>query len=280
MTSAIKYLLSGVLICLLLAFSVDAGSKAPGWSHDLSAALTGSQTSLKDWTAGGDNALSWVLLLEGDSILRQEAFRWTTKYRFNFGQSKVGDRGIRKTEDRINMETSITWDRGWAVDPFLSTSLRTQFAPGYRYGTIRKQVSAVFDPAYWTHTAGIGHKAKAWSLRSGLALREIVTRDYVQWSDDKGTPEKETIRIDGGIETVGSVKWKLAKSAKWTSEGKLFVPLTDTDATALRTTHSLAVTLARYLTIRLRFQGNNDPTAFEGWQLKEALTMGVQYDFF
>ena len=100
------------LVLLGWIASVSAETEAPpstAWTHQLVGNLTANQVALKDWAQGGEDALSWSVSVEGKSARERELTQWVTSYKFALGQTKLGDEEIRKTVDRIDLESTLTY---------------------------------------------------------------------------------------------------------------------------------------------------------------------------
>ena len=184
--------LPGALALLLLPNAVQAEDpEFEGWKHRLVGTVTATQVSLKDWAGGGEDALAWNLNLEGKSQFKptEQKFDWTNTYKFAFGQTKLGDQGIRKTDDKIDLESVLTYMIDFFVDPYISATAKSQFAKGYEYTDPGKiAISQFFDPAYLTQSAGVGYQpTPEIKTRLGVAVREIITRDFNRFSDDAAT---------------------------------------------------------------------------------------------
>jgi hypothetical protein len=155
------------------------------------------------WVQGGQNALAYTVTLDGKSDFDAEVTNWSNSYKFAFGQTRLGDQGLRKTDDKIDLQMVFTYKLGTHVNPYVSGTLKTQFAEGLKYdkegrGTV---VSRFFDPAYLTQAAGVGYQPlPELKTRLGAAIREIVTSTYVTYSDDPATTKIEKVKIDGGFE--------------------------------------------------------------------------------
>ena len=104
-----------------------------GWKHTLVGALALTQVAFKDWQQGGEDALAWTLALEGQSVQERPRTNWVTSSKLAFGQTKLGDQGVRKTDDKIDLETVLTYKLDLDIDPYVAATLKTQFAKGYQY---------------------------------------------------------------------------------------------------------------------------------------------------
>ena len=77
-------------------------SAAHGWKHQASTGVNLSEVSFKDWVAGGSNALAYTLWLQGASVLTSSQTIWSNSYHMAFGQTRLADQGLRKTDDDIS----------------------------------------------------------------------------------------------------------------------------------------------------------------------------------
>jgi len=127
-----------------------------GWTHGLVSAFTINQIAFTDWAQGGVNALSWNAAADGKSVDEMDVLRWFNGYRFGFGQTRMGDQGTKKTDDRIELETVLSYKTGGCIEPYIAATFQSQFAPGYTYdaNNFGTQVSDFFDPAYFVESIG------------------------------------------------------------------------------------------------------------------------------
>ena len=250
------------------------------WKHSVVGALTFTQVSYTDWAQGGQNSLAYTVTLDGKTDRSDEKTDWSNTYKFAFGQTRLGDQGLRKTDDKIDFQTVFTYKLGTHVNPYISATVKTQFAEGSKYdkegkGTV---VSKFFDPAYLTQAAGIGYQPiPELKTRLGAAIREIVTSTYTVYSDDPATTAIEKTKVDGGFEWVTELAWKLEENILLTSKLELFSPVKQLENVAIRGDNSLAVKVGKYIVINLNVQFINDKVVTPRTQVKETLAFGLSY---
>ena len=281
-----KYFVLSLFVLLSsVSFAQTDSTKAPvyGWTHGMVAGLTLSQIAFTDWTQGGDNALSWALSIDGKSVNDQEKTNWSSTYKFAFGQARLGDAGLRKTEDKIELESVITYKLNEYVNPYGAVTFKSQFANGYKYPAgVETAVSKFFDPAYLTQSVGAGWQPIAEvKTRLGVALREIVADAFaVLYTDDPSTTSKlEKSKIDGGLESVTDVEWKLADNILFTSKLELFAPFKKIDRVDIRGESKLTMSVNKYISAMLSVQVLNiEP--FPRTQVKESISLGFTYNVF
>src|SRR5512140_3522121 len=160
-------------------------SKLFGWKHSVVAGANLTQASFTNWVQGGQNALSYTLWFNGAAVQNMEQTNWTNTLKLAFGQARLGGQGIRKTDDEISFESLLIYKLALVVNPYASVTARTQFAPGYSYDALGNAtaVSAFLDPGFFTQSIGAAYTPAAGiKTRLGLALREVVTSKYNQYS--------------------------------------------------------------------------------------------------
>ena len=251
--------------------------------HSLVGTLTATQVAFTDWTQGGDNALAWALGGEGKSTNEQENTSWANSYKLGFGQTRLGDQGIRKTDDRIDVESMLTYKLAEKVNPYAAATLKTQFAKGYKYDSngASTMVSQFFDPAYLTQSVGAVYQPMPeLKTRFGVGLREIVTSDFPGYADDPETlNEVEKVRVAGGLESVTEFVWKLDENVGFSSKLEMFSTFKKLDEVIVRSDNTLAAKISKYITVLLNVQLLNEKAISPRTQVKETLSLGLSYSF-
>jgi hypothetical protein len=269
------------LAVVLIPFAVLAQEPADTlspWKHTLVAGVTLTQVAFKDWAQGGEDALAWTLSVDGKSERTAPTTQWASSYKLAYGQTKLGIQPLRKTDDRIELESVLTYLVGTLINPYAAATLKTQFTTGYRYaddGT-STPVSTFFDPAYVTQSAGLGYQPlPELKTRLGVALREIFTSTYTGYSDNPATLEIEKTKVEGGLESVTDLSWKLEENVLLTSKLELFSPIKKLSEFTLRMDNTLAAKVSQYVTVNLNVQLLNDSRVTTRTQVKETLALGI-----
>ena len=278
-----------VILLSLALFSVYAypqtdTAKVPpyGWKHGMVAALTLSQIAFTNWTAGGDNALAWTITADGKSIDEQEKTTWTNNYKFAFGQARLGDGNLRKTDDKIDLESILSYKMTQYVNPYAAVTFKSQFDKGFKYpNNVETPVSKFFDPAYITESVGAGIQAtKEIKTRLGFALRETFADQFAAiYTDDPSTPGIEKSKVEGGLESVTDVDWKITDNILFTSKLELFAPFKTIDHVDIRSDNKLTMSVNKYITANVAVQLLN-VAPFPKTQVKETIAIGFTYNVF
>ncbi len=261
----------------------DTSKPAPYWKHSLVGSLLGSQVTYSDWVQGGENTIAWNALLDGKSVYEKGKNNWSNTYKFAFGRTRLGDKGFRKTDDRIDLESVFTYKVNVYVNPYAAATFKSQFAPGLIYDEhgVSTKVSRFLDPAYLTQSAGVGYQLLPQAkIRVGAALREILTDQYTRFADDPKTGELEKRVVEGGMESVLNVDWKWSQNLLFTSVAEWFGAFKDMKRTALRTNNTLAATVSKLVTVNFNIQTINEPRVSLRPQIKQTFGIGLNYSLF
>jgi hypothetical protein len=255
-------------------------TKSFGWTHKVVTGMNLTQVSYKDWAPGGQNSLAYTLWLNGSSVQDMEKTNWSNSYKFAFGQARLSDQGLRKTDDEIFFESLLIYKLWTYINPYVSLTLRTQFARGFEYpGGRDSVVSKFFDPAYLTQSIGAAYKPIPEVVtRLGVGVREIVSSKYNLYSNDPTTPEIEKVKINGGIESVTNVEWSFAENMQFKSSLELFAPFKTLDEVTVRSDNTISAKVNKYVSVSFNVLLVNDVTASRKTQIKQVLAIGFSYN--
>ncbi len=263
-----------------IAFQQTPADSTSPWKHGLVAALTFSQVSYSDWAQGGQSSLAYAFSAEGKSERDAATTNWSNDYKFAFGQARLGDQGLRKTDDKIDLQSVIVYKIGPVVGPYGAATLKTQFAEGVEYDATGKAtvVSRFFDPGYLTQSAGASyHPITQLKERIGVAVREIFTSQYNVYSDDPKTIAVEKTKVVAGFESVTEVEWKFEENILFTAKLECFTPFRNFNDFSIRGDNTLAVKVGKFMTMNLNWQFINEPQVAPRTQMKETLAIGLSY---
>ena len=269
------------IVALRISAQTTDSIKSP-WKHTLVASLNLAQVAYTDWAQGGENALAYQAILGGKSIQDLSSTNWTTEYAFAYGQTKLGDKGIRKTDDRIDLSSVMTYKLGVYVNPYASATFKSQFTTGYKYGdTSQTAVSDFLDPAYSTQTIGLGYQPmKELKTRLGIGLRETFTKVYTAYADNPKTTEVEATKIEGGFESVSELEVPIDSTVLIKAKLELFAPIKTMDKIIVHSDNALVVKISKYFNVNFILQLINDNVISPRTQIKEGLALGITYSVF
>ena len=153
-------LLSLLFFCLSAFSQTPAPDTAKHWTIHGQNTILINQSSFKNWSAGGINAVAANLLFDYDFDYKKDKWSWDNKVILGYGLSKQDGTGWRKNDDRIILNSLLGYQ---AAKYWLYTfyaNFQTQFTNGYSYDAVgnRALLSAPFAPAYLTLGPGFAYK--------------------------------------------------------------------------------------------------------------------------
>lgn len=136
-----------------------------GWKKGGYFSLTGSQVSLTNWVAGGQNSVSVNSLFGLYADLKKGKMTWENSLDFGYGILKqsnelfspTGTKWI-KTDDRVDLTSKYgrKASKNWYYAAL--TNFRTQTTAGYAYPNDTIEISGFLAPAYWLTAIGMDYK--------------------------------------------------------------------------------------------------------------------------
>ncbi len=130
-----------------------------GWKHGGMLMVNFGQTSLSNWAAGGENALSGNGIYNLFTNYKKNTFTWDNTIDLGYGILSQGSRN-RKTDDKMDFSTKIgkAASKNWYYSALLN--FRSQFMAGYSYPTdsTKVKISNFLAPAYIVAALGMDYK--------------------------------------------------------------------------------------------------------------------------
>jgi hypothetical protein len=148
-----------ILFIALLFFATESFSQivrtekidtTSNWKKGNKVGLDFTQISFVNWSAGGNNSISG--LAKGNFIRNytRDNMKWNNELVVRYGINKQESQDLRKTDDQINLNSTIGYRRDTINKWFYGAkfSFLTQFSNGYSYPNVSKAISKPFAPAY------------------------------------------------------------------------------------------------------------------------------------
>lgn len=136
----------------------DTAKVAPKWKLEGVTGVNFSQTSLINWAAGGENAISGNAYLNGSLVHKRGKWLWENTLALDYGLSKIQDETVRKVSDKIDFASKL----GYQIKPKWYGSMlfdfKTQFAKGYNYPNTEEYISNFMAPGYSTFSIGVEYR--------------------------------------------------------------------------------------------------------------------------
>ncbi|MFA9370818.1 MAG: DUF3078 domain-containing protein [Labilibaculum antarcticum] len=229
-----KVTLALLFICMAIFVSAQEKQDTSYWKKGGMASLTFSQTSLTNWSGGGDNAISTNAMLNLFSNYNKGKNSWENTLNLEYGMIKQGDQGVRKSIDKIDFVTKYGHKNGgnWYYSALFD--FKTQFAKGYNYsnteGVDDVKVSNLLAPAYMTLSLGMDYKPSdvfSAYLSPVTSKMTIVNDDDLSDAGAFGVDPGDKFRAEFGAFTKMTLKKDLFENVNLKSSLDLFTNYSD-----------------------------------------------------
>lgn len=275
-------ILAVLIIPLAMLFAEGKEAPAMGWQKEIVGTLNFTQTSFSNWKQGGEDAWTWQLDINGKFVKEHENYSWANALKISYGKTKVGDADAKKAADELRLESVFTYKMGVMVNPYMAVTGETQFTDGYDYAVSpSRKVSAFFDPAYFTESAGIGYQPIIQvKTRLGVALKQTLASKFDSlYTDDPSTANKvESVRSEVGAESVTELSTKVSQNILLTSKLELFSNLKTMNQVDIRWDTMFSSQIAKYLVVSFNLKLFYDRDISIKRQLKQVLSVGLTYN--
>ncbi len=158
-----KRIVIWITVCFPLftfAFGTDTTGVLPStdtvknWTFKSLSLVSVAQNAFVNWSAGGESSLSGKAEFDYDLKYSREKFTFDQSGKLGFGLVGYIDKRIEKTNDKLNLAVAFSHQISgkWSITNL--TTLKTQFADGYKYPDDSTLISSFFAPAYLTISFG------------------------------------------------------------------------------------------------------------------------------
>ena len=178
-----------------------------GWTKGAIFSVNLSQTSLKNWAAGGQNSVSVNGLFSAFASNKQEKFMWDNSLDLGYGLLKQGkDADFLKTDDKIDFLSKYgrKASENWYYAGLFN--FKTQMTAGYNYPNTTDEISNLLAPAYILGALGMDYKSgKYFSLfLSPVTIKTTIVNDQVLADAGAFGVEGATYDMAGNVVTPGN----------------------------------------------------------------------------
>jgi hypothetical protein len=202
-----------------------------GWKTGGVFSVNLAQTSLTNWSSGGQNSVAVNGLFSAFAKYSNKKSSWDNSLDLGYGLLKQGTSSdLMKTDDKIDFLSKYGRQ---AFDKFYYAILfnfKTQMSPGYKYPDTENKISDLFAPASVTLAIGLDYKPNSYfsAFIAPLTLKSTFVTD--KKLSDLGafgvTPGENTLSELGGyarlIYSRNDFKNELLKNVSFTTKIDLF----------------------------------------------------------
>ncbi|HEY4539167.1 MAG TPA: DUF3078 domain-containing protein [Faecalibacter sp.] len=266
-----------------LKSKVDTTGRKSGWEIYGTNTLTVNQNTLSNWIAGGENSVSFIAKVDYEFNYRKKRNLWDNRFILEYGFLDNKTNGTRKTSDNINITSSYgyLWKKSWYLTA--STNLRSQFAPGYDYGTTPKTLkSNLFAPAYLTLGVGANYNPTA---DFSLSIHPITSRTTIVADEQlrkKGTyglkEDGDVMYFEIGAYVGARYKFKVFENVTYDNNIGIFSNYSKKPLNVdLVYSGVLNMKINNFMTTQLTINVAYDEDQIKKTQFKQTLGIGLTY---
>lgn len=296
-------LLSALLICFAIFITSaqsDPNATTPKdsiWNFEGNFQFLINQAAFNnDWQGGGTSNYSANVVINYDINYNKGKYAWDTKFLGDYGINKTKDQEFyRKTNDRLEINSTVGRQIGeskWFTSAFVN--FRTQFDSGYTFGEdvdgneTRELRTQFMSPAFtqlglgalWKESDDIRVNLSPVTGRIITANSRFTTTPGYVDGDFFGLNEGSTVRTEFGASVNAFVKFKLMENITVGNVLGLYSNyLEDPQNVDIDYTLNLVMNVNKYISANFTFQAIYDDNAVRGFQVREVLGVGFNYDF-
>lgn len=132
------------------------------WQNTNSIGLDLTEATFVNWNAGGNNSISGLLSLTLTRKYKKLLLLWSNELKVRYGLNSQEDRGLRKTDDQIRLNSTFGYRKDTVSNWYYSVKMNfnTQFTNGFSYPDTETPISRFFAPAYLFLGAGAQYDLK------------------------------------------------------------------------------------------------------------------------
>lgn len=283
----------------------EADTIPDGWSKSGNVSLLFNQAAFNaEWTGGGTSNYAANLTLTYDFNYRKGKITWDNRILADYGITKNRDEEFsRKTNDRLELNSILGRqinETNWYYSLFFN--FKTQFTSGYEYAEdslgndTRTEVTKFLSPGYIQFGPGMLWK-KNDNLKVNISpatAKLIIVSDEFTTVDESvpgaldaynvapyfGVDANETTRFELGASLSGYAKFDAMENVTVENILNLYSNyLEDPQNVDIDYTLNLILKVNSYISANFTFQTIYDDNAVQGFQVREALGVGVNYKF-
>ena len=280
-----------ILIFIIVsgAFSstIDSTKIKPNyWTPIGTVGLNVSQMAFSDWAQGGDALFAWSLSGNFGIVYNDSIWRFGNNLKMAYGITKTGQNGNSQTkinDNEIYFESILSYNMGWAADPYISNTFRSVIDQGFDYKkTPKEQISGFLDPGYFTQSIGFTYNRLGWmSSRLGFGFQEVLADSFAfKYTDNPNSANFEKFKFDTGIESVIESKFLIDSNITYSGMLRLFSKFDQLDVWDIRNDNTITAKINKYFNVNLNVLILYERKMSLRTQIKEALQLGVAYNLF
>lgn len=258
------------------------------------------QSAFVNWQPGGDNAFAGNLDVNYDFNYKKGDWTLDNKFLAGYGLTSTEDDGVRKSNDRIELNSILgkKWKKNWNYSLFMN--FKTQFTDGYDYNddfvgdNENFPIAGLFKPAYWSFGPGFYWKKNKnfnvnispLTAKFTFILDEIWTINdddennvFYESSNDFetfGVAPGDSVLFEFGLNVRTYYKFNLMKNISMENILAIYSNYLDKPQNIdIDYTMNLVLKINDVFSTNLTVQTIYDDNAYKGFQVREVFGLGL-----
>ncbi len=216
-----KKLLIILLILIIAVYSFAEDKVTDKWKNGGQGALQFSQAAMKNWTAGGENALALSAYFNYFMNYKHEKMSWDNILDLAYGLQYTGGLS-QKTDDKIDFASTLAYEASKNWDYSGLFGFKTQMTSGYADTVL---LSTFMAPAYMLISVGMKYEPNenfSVLLSPVTGKMTLVTDPLLSAVGSFGVPAGDRLRAEIGSFIKIAYKKELFKNVDLQTKCELF----------------------------------------------------------
>jgi len=256
--------------------------KPNGWVKKGTFTFLANQASFNNWLAGGQSNISGNIGLNYDFNYKKDTWNWDNKVIAGYGLTKIKGQEMQKSDDRFQYNSLLgkraSATGNWYYSAFFN--FKTQFDSGFESGF---KTSHFFSPAYFQFGPGMLWK-KSDNLKVNFAPATskliVVHPHFTDFGSSFGVEQGKSTRYEFGAAINGYYKFNVMENVSVENILNLYSNYLDNPQNIdVDYTLNIAMKINKYMSTNFAFQAIYDDNAFQGFQTRQVIGVGVNFGF-
>lgn len=268
------------------------------WAFDFTGGINLAQTSLTNWSAGGESSISGNGLLDMKLAYRQGGHKWETRLNTEYGLVYTRSDGLNKTVDNFLISSQY----GYAIPGgrFFYTAMvdfQTQYDRGYSEAGDKKAgkdyISNFLSPGYLNASVGMEYKLGGLfsAYFSPASSRTTFVEDQFLANQGLfGVDSGQNVKFEVGMSLKTALSWTFWKNMTLKTDATFFTPYSSDFGNIVvdwnvQIEMQVNSVFKAMIGTSLKYDDNVDWVDAEGVnrgpkvQFREMITVGIGYTF-
>ncbi|MDR2948682.1 MAG: DUF3078 domain-containing protein [Dysgonomonas sp.] len=184
-----------------------------------------SQTSLSNWSAGGESAFAGNIFLNGSLTRKSGNWLWSNALAIDYGLTRTESLGTQKVSDKLDFTTQLGYSTNNKWYYTIMGDFKSQFYKGYNYPDKEHYISKFFAPAYSNISLGMEYRPNEnYSVYFSPVAGKLtfVQDDYLSEQGAFGVDPGDKFRAELGMYLKARAQRKIMENVEFISTVDFF----------------------------------------------------------